>query len=303
MLEERARLYSDFTYRTAVFDDTQAGIAVVDAKGDIVSANAKWRESAPECASVEGSRDVGRNYFDFFRDCVDEDDGRAAKAGILEVIEGTRDYFYFEFVVPQPDALERWLALSVTPLLDRPNLYAVAHEDITERVARERNRLRALAQSGLLHSIPVGEFDDLVGQAKTVLMVPGAIFSLMDERKLIFYSRVGSTMTELARAPSFCAHTIGDDRPLVVADALKDSRFQRSAVVVREPRVRFYAGIPLHLSTGEAVGALCVFDFYPRNFSESDLAFLQLIADKIERRLQALEHRDPTGRLEALRLA
>jgi GAF domain-containing protein len=291
MLEERARLYGDFTYRAAVFDDMDAGIAVVDARGAIVSANPKWRDSAPGCPSVEGSRDVGRNYFDFFRDCVNEDDGRAARAGILEVIDGTRDYFYCECVVPQPDAVERWLTVTVTPLLDRPNLFAVAHEDITERVSREKDRLRALVHSGLLHSIPAGEFDDLVAQAKTTLMMAMATFSLLDERRLIFYASAGSSITELARSSSFCAHTIGDDEPLVVADALRDSRFHRNALVVREPRVRFYAGVPIHLSSGEAVGSLCVIDYYPRSFSEDDLAHLRQIAEKVERRLQALEHR------------
>jgi GAF domain-containing protein len=290
MLEERARLYGDFTYRAAIFDETHAGIAVVDAKGAIVSANARWQESAPDCRSVEGSRDVGRNYFDFCRDCVSESDGRAARAGIQEVIDGTRDYFYRECIVPQSNSAERWLALSVTPLLDRPNLFAVAHEDITERVSRERNRLRALVHSGLLHSIPAGEFDDLVAQARTTLMMPMATFSLLDERKLIFYSCAGSSITELARSSSFCAHTICDDRPLVIGDALKDPRFHRSALVIRDPRVRFYAGVPLHLSTGEAVGSLCVIDFYPRSFSESDLSLLREIGDRVEHRLQALEH-------------
>jgi len=289
MLEERARIFGDLTYRAAIFDDRNASIAVVDSKGDIVSANARWQQSASLCIPTDCPRDAGRSYFESCNRLLSETDASVAKAGTREVMDGTREYFYCECVASRRAGPSRWLALRVIPLVDRPNLFAVIHEDITERVSREKNRLQALVRSGLLHSVPRGEFDSVVERAKTELTMPMATFSLLDERRLVFYSCAGSSITELSRSASFCAHTICDDRPLVVSDALKDSRFDRHALVVREPRVRFYAGVPLHLSSGEAVGSLCVIDFYPRSFSQNDLAHLRQIAEELERRLHQLE--------------
>lgn len=67
------------------------------------------------------------------------------------------------------------------------------------------------------------------------------------------------------RSTSFCGHAILDAVPVFcIPDAAEDERFAGNPVVVDEPHLRFYAGVPLIDSDGHALGALCVFDPAPR---------------------------------------
>ncbi len=55
-----------------------------------------------------------------------------------------------------------------------------------------------------------------------------------------------------------------------------------------EPHVRFYAGAPLRLATGEIVGTLCIMDTQPRHMDRTDLAILgalrALVVEELQRR-------------------
>jgi GAF domain-containing protein len=92
---------------------------------------------------------------------------------------------------------------------------------------------------------------------------------------------------ETPRDMSFCAHAILDDRVLIVPDALADPRFADNPAVTGDYRVRFYAGCPLRLDNGAAVGTLCVIDTRPRQFTESQIRLLedlaQLAVDELQR--------------------
>jgi GAF domain-containing protein len=46
-------------------------------------------------------------------------------------------------------------------------------------------------------------------------------------------------------------------------------------VVIGEPHVRFYAGIPLHAADGARVGAFCIVDSKPRSLSAAQLGMLK----------------------------
>jgi adenylate cyclase len=64
-----------------------------------------------------------------------------------------------------------------------------------------------------------------------------------------------------------CATTICGVAVVVAPDMTQDSRFDRSPMVVGDPRCRFYCGMPLITSEGYALGTLCVMDFEPRQLS------------------------------------
>jgi GAF domain-containing protein len=65
-------------------------------------------------------------------------------------------------------------------------------------------------------------------------------------------------------------------------------------VVIGDPHVRFYAGIPLHAADGARVGAFCIVDSKPRSLSPVQLRMLKDIARLIE---GELEPRRGEGRL------
>ena len=102
-------------------------------------------------------------------------------------------------------------------------------------------------------------------------------------------SRIKVSTSAKHRATSgFCSHAILEDAPLVVPDALQDDRFADNPAVVGDPRVRFYAGIPLRAADGSRVGALCIVDHKPRNLSVAQVQMLQDIARLVE---EELKHR------------
>ena len=63
-------------------------------------------------------------------------------------------------------------------------------------------------------------------------------------------------------------------------------RFADNPLVTREPRVRFYAGAPLTIGGGSAIGTLCVVDHRPRSFDEDQLRLLRDLSKMVEREFQ-----------------
>lgn len=289
MLEERARIIPELTYRAALHDALNASVALIDDSGEIVSVNSQWQDAARRVGCSAAAFGEGRSYFDVCRSVMEAADAQEAVRGVREVIDGTRAFFYYEYPTGAFDETGGWSALRTSPLLDRPNCFAVSHEDITDRVARERKRLRALRRTGLLNSLPDTEIDDIVSRTKRMLSTPIALFTLLDERRQWFKARAGLSLTETARSVSFCAHAIGDDEPLIVPDASKDFRFEHNRLVTHEPRIRFYAGVPVHERSGLPIGTLCVIDHYPRQFADADRHLLEQMAAEIEQRVQSLE--------------
>jgi GAF domain-containing protein len=132
------------------------------------------------------------------------------------------------------------------------------------RSTTEEERQAAVDASGVLN----GSHDELqriVEQASERFKVPMAAISIIDRDRQWFAARKGLEVDQTPRAYSFCAHAI--HRPgeaLVVPNASADPRFAGNPLVVNDPHIRFYAGVPLIGRTGYPIGALCVIDAVPR---------------------------------------
>src|SRR5206468_3373277 len=119
---------------------------------------------------------------------------------------------------------------------------------------------------------------------------PIALITLLDERRQWFKSRLGLEMTETAREISFCTYTILKDDLMVVEDAAKDGRFADNPMVVSEPRVRFYAGMPLVTGDGFNVGTLCVMDRSPRGLTAEQAEALRILSRQVMTQLELRRH-------------
>ena len=97
---------------------------------------------------------------------------------------------------------------------------------------------------------------------------PIAFVSLLDENEQWFKAACGLNKQSTSRDIAFCNYTILGTQAFVVEDALKDARFSTNPLVTGPPGVRFYAGVPITTASGYRVGALCVNDTRPRQFSE-----------------------------------
>jgi response regulator RpfG family c-di-GMP phosphodiesterase len=144
--------------------------------------------------------------------------------------------------------------------------------------SNEHQRLRALLECEILDTEAEPVFDAFVQAACTLCETPVAIISLLDERRQWFKAKVGLQADETERRVAFCSHTIMADEPMIVPDAREDDRFRNNPLVTGDPFIRFYAGIPLTLESGERLGSLCVIDFKPRELTSAQLSQLGLLA-------------------------
>lgn len=151
----------------------------------------------------------------------------------------------------------------------------------------EASRLVALHRLRLLDTEAEERFDRVTAAASALFDVPLALVTLVDADRQWFKSHHGTEVTETARDLSVCAHTILGDDVLVVPDALTDARFADNPLVQHPPRLRFYAGVPLSLSDGTRVGALCILDHRPRMLDRSELDELRQLGKLIETELES----------------
>ncbi|MBS7781100.1 sensor domain-containing phosphodiesterase [Acidovorax sp. CCYZU-2555] len=141
--------------------------------------------------------------------------------------------------------------------------------------AYEQERLFFVRSTGLLDTKASEAFDRITRLAASLLQVPMAAISIVDESRQWFKSRVGIDDAETARSDSFCTHTIEASNVLVVEDARLDPRFTNNRMVTGAPGIRFYAGVPLQLPTGHTLGSLCVIDTQPRKFNAQEEQLLR----------------------------
>lgn len=142
----------------------------------------------------------------------------------------------------------------------------------------DRQRLAALLELGILDTPAEARFDRITRIARDLFGVPIALISLVDERRQWFKAASGLDSRETPRSISFCGHAILGADALVVEDALEDPRFADNPLVTGEPRVRFYAGMPLRAHSGWKLGTLCLIDRTPRRFGSEDVRRLADLA-------------------------
>lgn len=153
----------------------------------------------------------------------------------------------------------------------------------------EDARLRLLRALDLLDSPPEPVFDRITRLVARSLGVPIALVSLIDAQRQWFKSRYGLALSETPREYSFCARTIMQREPLVIADASTDERFEDNPLVTGGPRIRFYAGVAVRSAQGVALGSLCAIDDRPRELDDDDLRTLTDLAEIVSREMQMRE--------------
>lgn len=158
-------------------------------------------------------------------------------------------------------------------------------------IASQNEEQRQAALDALeLDDFAATAFDDLTRMAADILEMPMASLSIIGRDRSWVKAHVGLDDPAGGPRESFLSsHAIEHPQELlVVQDTTKDERFAANPSVTQAPYVRFYAAAPLTLSSGHAVGALCVMDTKPRTIEADILEQLKFLADQV---IQTLEKR------------
>lgn len=150
----------------------------------------------------------------------------------------------------------------------------------------ETERLNTLQLYNMLDTASEKAFDDLTLLASSICGTPISLVSFIDKDRQWFKSKLGLKVNETPREQAFCDHAIRSDNILVVEDAQADKRFSNNPLITGDPNIRFYAGAPLQVGNGAALGTLCVIDHQPRSMSKEQLSALSVLRDAVVAQLE-----------------
>ena len=168
----------------------------------------------------------------------------------------------------------------------------------------EVKRLKAVKNLEILDTDAESDFDELVTLASKIFKVPISTVTILDAHRQWFKAAIGLNVKETERDISFCTHAIQQHEPLVISDTSLDTRFSQNPLVLDEPHLAFYAGVPLRTSDDSAVGTFCIMDKKPRDLSPDELDILKVLANQamklLELRAQRNSFRDLVKEKESI---
>jgi signal transduction histidine kinase len=143
-------------------------------------------------------------------------------------------------------------------------------------------RLATLRKLALLDTQAEAAFDRLTELASKILRAPTALVSLVDADRQFFKSAIGldepvasDRGTQLSH--SFCQYTLMSNEPLIIEDT-RQHPLVKDNLAIPDFGVIAYAGVPLVMPDGSALGSFCVLDYQPRIWQADEIQYLKNLA-------------------------
>jgi PAS domain S-box-containing protein len=151
-------------------------------------------------------------------------------------------------------------------------------------VLRDPARLAALAETGLMDTLPEAAFDRVTRLAQRLLGADVALLTLVDGERQFFKSQQGlmepfSSARQTPLTHSFCQHVVRRGDLLAVEDA-RANALVADNLAIRDLGVVAYLGVPLRVA-GQCVGALAAVQHEPRAWTEDEAAALRDLAETV----------------------
>ncbi|WP_210463883.1 GAF domain-containing protein [Rufibacter roseolus] len=149
------------------------------------------------------------------------------------------------------------------------------------------NEEERLAKLRSLHLLDThreeGTFKHIAAMAARVFKVPIALVNLVDREYV--HAKGSSGMPEplssVPRGTSLCSLAVLRSDTTVFENALAEPCLLANPLVTGGLGLRFYAAAPLTTMDGFNIGALCLVDREPREFSEDDRRALESLASVV----------------------
>ncbi|MBC7759002.1 MAG: PAS domain S-box protein, partial [Phormidesmis sp. FL-bin-119] len=158
-------------------------------------------------------------------------------------------------------------------------------ESVAEEI--ERLRLRSLESYRILDSLPEEEYDRITRLASYIFKKPIVLITFIDQNGVFVKSQHGIDIQDFSRNDSLCKFTIEENKLIVIPDTRLDPRTVNLSKVISEPKIRFYAGVPLNSPDGHALGSLSILDTQPGHINDEEKQVLIILATKIVAHLEA----------------
>ncbi|KUP92761.1 ATP-binding protein [Tritonibacter horizontis] len=156
-----------------------------------------------------------------------------------------------------------------------------------------------IRELGLLDTAADSAYDNLTRLAARVLATPCALVTIVrrGQDDVTVKSSIGLTPEAMdrCRAPLsrfFCQYVQATDAAVRICDT-RQTDLLPEAVAPGDQPVGAYLGAPIHLPDGTPIGAFCVIDISPRDWSEADLETVRQMALCMDQQIahkQALRH-------------
>jgi GAF domain-containing protein len=137
-------------------------------------------------------------------------------------------------------------------------------------------------------------FDEFVGLTARIFSLPISLFNLVDAHQVTTKAHYGLPgATPQPRAEMLCSIVVEQNRVIVYHDLTTTIPTPTDAVAIQATlakRIRFYAAAPVRLTNECSIGALCLLDQRPREFTLEEQHVLQSLADLVSQGI-AVRHR------------
>ncbi len=135
----------------------------------------------------------------------------------------------------------------------------------------------------------MAEFDALAQSVAAKLNCQMCLVSVLHGEALraLGHSKQGQPVEDriMYARDTICGHTMRTGAPLRVVDVRNDARF-RDVPSVEAMSIGAYLGVPLCREDGLPIGAMCALAASPRIWSNSELAYLEAVADLVESKIE-----------------
>jgi PAS domain S-box-containing protein len=149
-----------------------------------------------------------------------------------------------------------------------------------------KERSEAVRKYHILDTEYEKEYNDIVELASQIANTPISVITILDEKRQWFKAKKGLDIRETNIDIAFCSHTAKGHEMFIVHDAAKDDRFSENPLVTGPPFIKFYAGLPVHMSDGKCIGSLAVIDTVSRDLTPAQKEGLNILRLQVTRLLE-----------------
>jgi PAS domain S-box-containing protein len=131
-------------------------------------------------------------------------------------------------------------------------------------------------------------FDDFAALAAQLCNAPYALISFVDERREWVKGCYGTALGQMCHETHFSFQTIRACALFETVDANTNPHTESHPCIASDPLIRYYAGVPLITPSGDAIGALAIFDRCSRELQPHQREALLLLSKNVVAQFELL---------------